>query len=198
MDYYHQTLTAKRAYDESYLDKYRAFDRRLTRRLNQIRLSLVGLPYNSSLVDFGCGTGSFVETCWASYDAYGFDVKELPKGVRYRDPHQDPADIVTFFDSLEHIDCNYDCLVDFVNTLKTNNLLISIPWCHKATKGDSWFNTWRHKRPDEHVHHFGAAGMCQFLHDAGFKATYVGNPEDVVRVGQDHLPNILTVRGVRI
>jgi hypothetical protein len=196
-DYYYQELISQSDYNYNYLEKYKTFDLRNRLRLADIRLKTANLKRSSVIIDVGCGLGDFVKCCQSNgHEAYGWDLIKLPE-LTYRNPWEENSDLVTFFDSLEHFKLQYDQLAHEVNKLKTDKLLISIPWCHKTSLGESWFNNWRHKRPTEHVHHFGVVGMTTFLNDAGFKLDGVSNVEDVIRVGQDNMPNILTVLASR-
>ncbi len=92
---------------------------------------------------------------------------------------------VTFFDSLEHM---HD--IDFVSRLQTSFIMISLPWCHYLS--DEWFERWKHRRPNEHIFHFGHVALCDFMWRHGYRTVFIGNPEDRIRAAVDHLPNILT------
>jgi hypothetical protein len=52
---------------------------------------------------------------------------------------------------------------------------------------------WKHRRENEHLHHFDSHGLVKLLQLSNYKILYLGNDEDVVRTPVDNLPNILTV-----
>lgn len=104
-----------------------------------------------------------------------------------------PWDVVTFYDSLEHVP-------DFMRILRMINaryVVISLPWCHANSLGATWFTGWKHRKPGEHLWHFDAAALCGVMGSLGWRAVTVGNPEDRIRkpaapeIGGG-APNILT------
>jgi hypothetical protein len=56
---------------------------------------------------------------------------------------------------------------------------------------------WKHRRENEHLHHFDSHGLANLLNSSDYKVLYLGNCEDVVRTPVDGLPNILTVIAIK-
>ena len=164
-----------------------------TRPLSLIRLRLirdvVRLGSGARILDVGYGNGDFLAVCHSfGFRTFGNDVSgyPVPPGTTFvKDILSNFYECVTFFDSLEHMPN-----IDFVSCLRTSYLVLSVPWCHYPD--DTWFLRWKHRRPDEHIFHFGRESLCQFMTEMGFETQYVGNPEDVIRKPADDLPNILT------
>lgn len=99
-------------YDAAYWDKYRGYaDTELGAKLTAARLAFVRKHWDGSLCDIGIGSGQFVEAAAAGihcHDTTGYDIN--PVAVRwlcgrglYRDPHVEPVEAFTFWDSLEHL-----------------------------------------------------------------------------------------------
>ena len=78
----------------------------------------------------------------------------------------------------------------FFHTLWWQSLLLG--------QGSEWFTTWKHRKPNEHFHHFDVHGLVGLLTDSGYKIVHVGNEEDGIRRPVDSLPNILTVVATKI
>jgi hypothetical protein len=100
------------------------------------------------------------------------------------------VDVVTFFDSIEHI--AEPNIHEFLGSIKTKNVMISLPWMHERM-GAEWFRTWKHRKENEHYHHFDAHGLIQLVHKAGFTPIHISNDEDKIRKSVSYLPNILTI-----
>ena len=85
-------------------------------------------------------------------------------------------------------------LVQFLLELNANNLCISVPWYHES-RGVEWFANWKHRRENEHLHHFDSSGLINLFISSGYIIKYIGNFEDEVRTPVDEYPNILTIIG---
>ena len=97
-----------------------------------------------------------------------------------------PYDVITFFDSLEHFED-----IEFVKDLSCTAVCISVPHCHN--KNDEWFENWKHRRPDEHLWHFDKDSLVKFMERMGFVLCSYSNLEDTIRKNPDQEePNILT------
>ena len=83
-------------------------------------------------------------------------------------------------------------LVTFLNNKKSKYFVISLPWFHEFL-GSEWFETWKHRKPNEHFHHFDCNGLIKLLSDVGCQILHVGNDEDRIRTPFSDLPNILTI-----
>lgn len=147
------------------------------------------------LLDVGYGNGSFLDECYRhGCKTYGYDVSAYPINPKHTIISNEKAlantafDVVTFFDSLEHIPKH----LDFLTKLNTKYIMISAPWYHPEL-GEQWFVDWKHRRPDEHLHHFSRPGLIKMLDSIGFKCLETTDAEDSIR-GQysPNVENILT------
>lgn len=146
-----------------------------------------------SICDFGYGNGAFLNYCLNfEHECYGYDISDypVPDNVKRIDDPTTEMDVMTFFDSIEHI-VESD-LVKFLNTLNVKYVVISLPWFHEFL-GPKWFETWKHRKENEHYHHFDVHGLVGLLTDANFDILHIGNEEDAIRKPVDKWPNILTV-----
>ena len=152
-----------------------------------------------SVLDFGYGNGAFMRYCQKfGKTVYGYDISDypVPDGCQKVETANDvEVDVITFFDSLEHIVVEHLCTG--LELLKTKYVCISVPWYHEE-RGEEWFQNWKHRRENEHFHHFDSHGLVALLNKAGYKVIRLSNVEDKVRTPVDHLPNILTVIAQKI
>lgn len=172
---YQSTLAVTTHYDQKYIhDRYDAYP--TTEAMSYLRLGyLKSFCPKGRLLDVGYGNGSFVKAALkAGFDAYGNDVHHADYGVREvpLDGHEQ-WDVVTFFDSLEHIP-------DFkaVRSLarRTKWLLISFP------NRPRWFpykRDWKHYRPGEHLHYFTLCSLATLFYTHTLYTA--GDLEDVIR-----------------
>jgi len=142
-----------------------------------------------SVLDFGYGSGAFLGVCKKSMSkCYGYDIGDfdVPDGCeRIDDIFSAHYDVVTFFDSLEHVSDIY-----FLDKLDCNYIMISVPECHYFS--DEWFESWKHRREDEHIWHFSALSLIDFMYNQGFTLINTSNIEDNIRRPVDDVGNILT------
>lgn len=146
----------------------------------------------STILDIGYGNGAFLSVCQkAGMSAFGYDVSDtpVPEGCTKIDTLSNPGefDIITMFDSLEHFrDLNT------VYYLPARWLFISVPNCVDGWD-DYWFESWKHRRPDEHLHHFNATSLRKFVtYEDRWKYVTHSYIEDVIRKS-DQPRNILTM-----
>lgn len=180
-------------YDIEYSDsRYSHFSDRgniLNLRLGYIIGSIGKMP--DSLMDVGYGTGDFLLCCKDSIkNLYGNDIQPaypLPEGINFvEDITKQEVEVITFFDSLEHF-----ADIEFVKNLKCSYAIISLPWCTNGLE-DSWFENWKHRKPDEHLYHFTEKSLERFMNRQGFEMINYCNIEDKVRKDSTLIPNILT------
>jgi hypothetical protein len=69
--------------------------------------------------------------------------------------------------------------------------MISLPWCHHPDQ-DEWFLNWKHRKPNEHLHHFNQRSLCAFMYDQGWSCVNHSNLEDGIRQHEHDWENILT------
>ena len=119
---------------------------------------------------------------------YGHDISgwPVPEGCTFvEDLLKGSYDVITFFDSLEHMED-----MEFVNDLNTKYVCISVPDCHYFS--DEWFDTWKHRKPDEHLWHFNEASLNKFMDRMGYDTINTCNLEDITRKNNESYTNILT------
>jgi hypothetical protein len=180
-------------YDEEYSDtRYSIFSDRgniLNLRLGYVIGSLGKIP--TSLMDVGYGNGDFLEACKPLIPKlYGNDIPPaypLKGDITFVDNIlEQEVEVITFFDSLEHF---HD--IEWVKDLKCKYVVISLPWCYNGLD-DAWFDTWKHRKPNEHIFHFNEKSLQTFMKRQGYEVINYCNIEDKVRVDANLAPNILT------
>jgi len=188
----HQQIRQPFVYDKNYIDISYGNLVQLTDEMAYLRLGyIIGaigrVPL--SILDVGYGTGDFLKVCTRIVkQSAGHDLFRdlLPAGCDFvEDITARHYDVITFFDSLEHYPD-----IDFVKKLNCNYVIISLPWCHNI--GDAWFDAWKHRKPDEHLHHFDLSSLTNFMRSQGFRLVGHSNVEDTIRKSASTLPNILT------
>jgi len=188
----HQQDRQPFTYDKNYIDTGYGKLVQLTDEMAYLRLGyIIGVigRVPLSVLDVGYGTGDFLKVCNRIVDrCAGHDLFRdlLPAGCDFvQDITAQHYDVVTFFDSLEHYPD-----IDFVQKLNCNYVVVSLPWCHNIS--DEWFSTWKHRKPDEHLHHFDLSSLTNFMRSQGFRLVGNSNVEDTIRKSASTLPNILT------
>lgn len=180
-------------YDIDYSDsRYSIFNDRgniLNLRLGYIIGSIGKIPH--SLMDVGYGNGDFLDSCKNFIpNLYGNDIPPsypLSQGIKFvENITEQEVEVITFFDSLEHFPD-----IEFVKDLKCKYVVISLPWCTNGLD-DTWFENWKHRKPDEHLYHFDEKSLEKFMNRQGFKMINYCNLEDKIRIDQNLSPNILT------
>lgn len=165
-------------YDDAYFAKYRDMaDSEVGAALNTFRAMLVSRhapldvecppSHTCSLLDVGIGDGAFLRAVapFAWLSPFGCDIN--PAGIAYLIENgqlasfEEPAsfDVVTFWDSLEHIRDPRPALA-----AARHVALVSIPIFTDAAHAV----TSRHFRPDEHFWYFTRHGFIQFADQEGF------------------------------
>lgn len=188
----HQIERQPFVYNAQYIDAGYGKLQLLTDEMAHLRLGYVigaigRVP--ESVLDVGYGTGDFLKACTRIVkQCSGHDLFTdlLPAGCDFvTDITEQHHDVITFFDSLEHYPD-----IEFVKDLKCNYAVISLPWCHNFS--DKWFAAWKHRKPDEHLHHFNADSLAAFMLANGFSLVSHSNVEDIIRSSPCLHPNILT------
>lgn len=159
---YYPVDTVDWPYDESYFHKYQAYEHTAVGlRLNSFRTNLA-LQIPGTKCDVGIGSGYFVKNF--PQEMFGFDVN--PYGVEWlkenncwANPYEKEHDLLTFWDSFEHIP-NHTRLLKM-----TKRCLISLPIFrdHKHALSS------KHFRKDEHYWYFTSFGIDRYMELHGFK-----------------------------
>jgi hypothetical protein len=177
-------------YDENYIG--RAYAAAPREAMSNLRFGyLVGsighIP--ASLLDVGYGGGDFLRVAQKAVpEVYGYDIApvyplhDIPVLASLFDRS---VEIVTFFDSLEHFED-----ISVVRDLKADYVCVSLPWCHYFS--NSWFENWKHRKPDEHLWHFNHESLTAFMKKMGFELLNFCNIEDTIRTTTDDWTNILS------
>jgi hypothetical protein len=189
--------TVRAVYDHAYVARYEAYPESW---LSMVRADLINQHFpelrwtaKGTVMDVGFGTGAFLRELharqwWLKLHGYDVSPYPAPECVTVTPDWIDREwDLITFFDSLEHF-ADLSWLAD----LKAKRAIVSVPWYHPQ-QGPDWFASWKHRRPGEHLWHFTPETLTNTMAKAGLWPVYVGSPEDVVRVGDGKLPNILTI-----
>jgi hypothetical protein len=188
----HQLTCTEFQYTDQYVANYQQYEM-ATKNMAYLRAGVISGTAGSfnSVLDVGFGNGAFLSVAKdMCQSAGGYDVFDnpcLPSGCLRVDNVTDQYwDVITFFDSLEHCPD-----VSFVRELKCKYVVISVPWCHYP-EDDEWFTAWKHRKPDEHLHHFNDLSLVNFMSAQGYTVKYTSCIEDLIRKPTTDLPNILT------
>lgn len=195
----YQTDHRPYVYDAEYSAIY---DKELYRRGNDILQSMRygfacaahGRKINS-IMDVGYGNAAFIDFVKQHVPyVYGYDITGVPLNGAYQMPEMVKADCYCFWDVLEHFPS-----LDFLHTLPTETICISLPYCHFQTEGKDWFETkYKHRKPDEHIRHFNQFSLCNELALYGWKCISVSAHEDIIRKSTHGLQNILSAAFKRV
>lgn len=173
-------------YDQSYFDKYAGYARtELGTLLTEERVRLVRRHAPETVVvDVGIGCGQFVEAMNRDgmVFALGFDVN--PAGVRwlrergiYSNVYSGNSQVLTFWDSLEHIE-RPELLLERC----TEYAFVSLP----VFLGREHALASKHFRPDEHYWYWTVPGFERFARGLGFEVVEHSHFEsDLGREGID-------------
>lgn len=144
----------------------------------------------NSILDVGYGNGAFINFVKQQVPyVYGHDITGVPLDGAYRMPEIVKADVITFWDVIEHFPS-----LDFVKNIPAETLCISLPYCHFITEGKDWFdNNYPHRKPDEHIRHFNEWSLASLMESYGWVHVASSGHEDIVRKSAHGLQNILTM-----
>jgi ubiquinone/menaquinone biosynthesis C-methylase UbiE len=139
----------------------------------------------ASLVDFGCGDGSFVRAAVAAgFDARGIDFSESRQGqsdkngisivanfAEYERAGCPTPGIVTAFEVLEHLDNPLRTLREIASRLKPGGVLVlAVPDC-SGTVVPRTADEFSNVHVLEHINHFTPDSLTTMLDRAGFSRT---------------------------
>jgi hypothetical protein len=191
----HQLNAQPFNYDEAYIGTYKNYgptqDMLSHLRLGYLRGAMQRKP--KSILDVGYGSGNFLKICQeADIECYGSDISgvPVPEGCKFVEDFIKCGmefDAIAMFDSLEHFEN-----MDFVKNLKVNYIIISVPCIPTRNFNSAEFINWKHRKPNEHLHHFDELSLISFMASVGYKRISVGNPEDVIRKNYNVEKNIIT------
>lgn len=181
-------------YNENYVATYDTPQyREKETMLQAMRYGFVSAAHGApigSLLDYGCGNGAFLRYASKGIkELYGLDISGI-RSIGNIPVLNFPckADVYTFWDVVEHIPD-----LKFLERLPCQTVAFSVPFCAPRTVDE--FDSWYHRKPDEHLHHFNANSLTSLMHDMGWMRVAVSFHEDIVRKREtvNGLPNILSI-----
>lgn len=144
----------------------------------------------NTLLDTGYGNGAFINFVKQHVPyVYGHDITGVPLDGAYQMPELVKADVITFWDVLEHFPD-----LEFIKELPCETIALSLPYCHLLTQGKEWFdNSYPHLKADEHIRHFNEFSLSAIMDHYGWKEIARSGHEDIVRKSAHGLQNILSM-----
>ena len=141
-----------------------------------------------SILDCGYGNGAFMKFAkQQTKEVFGYDVTGIPvDGCTIVGTFSTaPVDVITFWDCLEHFHN-----IDFLGDIKAETICISLPYCHfnnihhdkGLQEAVKWFDTWKHRKPDEHIRHFNRGSLKRTMQHYGWNEVAYSHHEDIVRI----------------
>lgn len=162
---YQKDLTPTIQYDEQYLENFIRCDLRIKAKIMAGRVALVSrhLSKDRSILDYGCGSGSFVEHALAAgYEAKGFEVNPESKlilGGLY-------AELVESFDAV----CAWDVIEHLPSPLELLRRVQYLFFCALPIFDDlTRIRESKHYKPGEHLWHWTDSGFVHFIAEQGFE-----------------------------
>lgn len=186
-------------YDAQYVSTYDTEEyRRQSDILQALRLGFVQAAHGRPvelLLDYGYGNGAFMKFAKQVIPTVmGYDLTDVLVDGCFVMPRIMNADVITFWDALEHIPD-----LSFLRDLQAETIVISLPYCHFHTEGLEWFNNkYKHRKPDEHLHHFNEFSLANLMSFYGWEKVAVAGQEDIVRVSAHGMQNILSMSFKRL
>lgn len=165
-------------YDKEYFDKYVGYaNTPIGDNITNFRCKFVMRHVNDviNLCDIGIGCGDFLTMITPKipmsrgYDINPFGIEWLRQKRNYADPYLSKFDVMTFWDSLEHIP-DFDLMI--ANCRKW--LFISMPIY--LNLHDDLLQS-KHFRKDEHFWYFTHLGLTELMYTHGFMFVASSNKE---------------------
>lgn len=181
-------------YDEKYSDTYNKPEYKENALILQaMRFAFAQTAHGrkvQSILDCGYGAGDFIDFAKKHVPyVYGYDITGVPLIGAYSMPEIVKADVICFWDCLEHFPD-----ISFVKDLPHETIALSLPYCHIVTEGVGWFeNKYHHIKPDEHVHHFSEISLRNIMDHYGWRTVAISDHEDIIRKSKHGLQNILSM-----
>jgi SAM-dependent methyltransferase len=150
------------------------------------------------LLDYGCAVGLFVKVArdagwnakgyerseWAARygrDTFGLDIRQ--GDGRDGLPFEDPFDVVTLWDVLEHLEQPRRVLDHVAGLLAPHGLLALNTVNSSSVAARMAGKRWRHLRPPHHLQYFSRGSLRRLLEDCGFTLLTLQNQG--VMIGDD-------------
>lgn len=172
--------------------------------LNNMRVAFLlgALGEFESVLDFGYGNGDFLRAVKKhgieaeGYDITGVNVKGIKTWVNELPPLDNYYEVVCFWDALEHLVSPATILMN--RGLIDEHVAISLPclpFGDEELEDGSFiekFDTWKHRKPHEHLHHFTIGTLISFMRKMGYELNAMAHFEDIVRRDDRYKPNIIS------
>tara|TARA_B110000879_G_scaffold205887_1_gene286935 strand:+ start:1902 stop:2741 length:840 start_codon:yes stop_codon:yes gene_type:complete len=138
------------------------------------------LPANSSILDYGCGTGGFLEyTSSKAYASFGAETntyardQAIRKGLTvvssWEQLPQEKFNLISLWHVLEHVSDLDQCIQEIQKRLNTNDiLLIAVPNLN-AFDAIYYAEFWAAYDVPRHLWHFSQRGIKQLIEPCGFE-----------------------------
>lgn len=170
-------------YGKEYL---RTYEGRPTVQMSWVRLGYIyRFLQSGTILDIGYGDGEFIRQArYAKYAAFGYDTHQDDLGV----PTANMAgnwDAITMFDSWEHMP---DLTAPLAS--KAKYVFLTVPHLETSATPE-WLESWRHFKPNEHIHYFTRAAIHFWWNRHGYEVIDACPVEDVIRKGPES-PNTMT------
>lgn len=152
-------------------------------------LESIGYKPNK-LLDFGYGNGAFLDYVSDKIEVCnGFDIASGYTSEKWSkvDSFNGQYDVITFWDSLEHVKD-----LTFLKALKTKYIAVSLPYAHLGNWMLQDFETWKHRKPNEHLHHFNLTALVNLFNHYNYKLVVFNTNEDEIRKPEREETNILS------
>lgn len=162
----------------------RAFNK-LTRR-NKLKIFNDGLmrnlPKGASVLDVGCGDGSFLKTLKNDFNCTGVEISQYLADLAREsgidvfvgdfnslDLGEKKYDGITMISIIEHLETPWKALKKCFYIMNEGAILllktVNYSCCNRKFKGKDWTGL----RPPDHLVYFSPSNLRQLLKDAGFK-----------------------------
>lgn len=169
-------------YNKEYIDEYyQEGDTELGKKIYECRWDCVlancgngDLRDNSYiLLDYGCGTGAFIEAAPDNFYCSGYDIN--PYGP-YNDESvvDDDYDILTLWGVIGHLDAPFE----IVKRIDAEWVFIATPNLNYAPSN---FASWKHYKPGEHIHYYNLKGLTMSMACLGYDLVDYDHNEGALR-----------------
>jgi hypothetical protein len=179
-------------YDEAYFQKYvKLADTDLGQKIYRHRWGLITrlLPKKEqySLLDYGCGPGSFHAMAPDGFKCEGFDINAFCGFTEVRNPF---PEVLTLWDVIEHLPDPLHPIREY----SPKYLFITTP---NVASVSCPMVSWKHYRPKEHLYYFDEHSLTEILDYCGYKVFCISWQEGALRDAEN--PDaIITVVAKRV
>lgn len=154
-----------------------AYNQRPAIEMSWVRIAhLFRFARTGKILDIGYGNGEFIrQALKAGYQAFGYDTHSDATDLPVVKDTSGRWDIVTFFDSWEHIED-----IGFIDQIDAGLFVVTVPNLPPLAD-EAFIRIWKHYKPNEHLHYFTRDSILRFLSRHGYTLLDVSDIEDVIR-----------------